>query len=361
MSAVYPEHPPHRQPRLRLRLYQRPPLAQVKVDNGQLVTPGGTRYRGIIIPTGTTVDDRLQSLLQNLTPYIIYGEDRQAMAHLAKPEPWRTNPGVRLIRRKTDDGYIYFVANLSPRDCQLSASALSVPTQHIVCYNPMTGDVNRLPVVADAPVINLQSGESIILQTGTAADRPLSTGQYGMTAATETLPLDGPWTLSFLDETPRVSETYTMPTPQTWETLGESASVTMGTGVYETAFRLTRKQAAQACIISLGEVYESARVYINGKFIGCAWAAPFQLDCRDALRKGTNTLRIEVTNLPANRIRDLDRRGVEWRKFKEINFVDINYKKTRYDGWQLMRSGLQGAPLLHFYPQPPSAWPSKEK
>lgn len=225
----------------------------------------------------------------------------------------------------------------------------------------MTGDVNRLPMVADAPVVCLQSGESIILQTGTAADRPLSTGQYGMTVATETLPLDGPWTLSFLGETPRVSETYTMPTPQTWETLGESASVTMGTGVYETAFCLTRKQAAQACIISLGEVYESARVYINGKFIGCAWAAPFQLDCRDALRKGKNTLRIEVTNLPANRIRDLDRRGVEWRKFKEINFVDINYKKTRYDGWQLMRSGLQGAPLLHFYSQTPSAWPSKEE
>ena len=333
-------------------------LAQVKVDGGQLVTPGGTRYRGIIIPTGTTVDDRLQSLLQNLTPYIIYGEDRQAMAHLAKPEPWRMNPGVRMIRRKTDDGYIYFVVNLSPRDCCLNAACLSVPTQHIVCYNPMTGDVNRLPMVADAPVVCLQSGESIILQTGTAADRPLSTGQYGMTLETETLPLDGPWTLSFIDETPRVSETYTMPTPQTWETLGESASVTMGTGVYETAFRLTRKQATQACIISLGKVYESARVYINGKFIGCAWAAPFQLDCRDALRKGKNTLRIEVTNLPANRIRDLDRRGVEWRKFKEINFVDINYKKTRYDGWQLMRSGLQGAPLLHFYPQTPSAWPS---
>ena len=67
---------------------------------------------------------------------------------------------------------------------------------------------------------------------------------------------------------------------------------------------------------------------------------PFVLDCRDALKKGRNTLRIEVTNLPANRIADLDRRGVKWRKFNEINVVDINYKKTSYEGWTPVRSGL---------------------
>ena len=67
---------------------------------------------------------------------------------------------------------------------------------------------------------------------------------------------------------------------------------------------------------------------------------PFVLDLRDTLRKGWNTLRIEVTNLPANRIRDLARRGVKWRKFCEINGVDINYKPTTYEGWDLMKSGL---------------------
>ena len=69
---------------------------------------------------------------------------------------------------------------------------------------------------------------------------------------------------------------------------------------------------------------------------------PFVLDCKDALRKGKNTLRIEVTNLPANRIAAYDRRKVAWRKFKEINVVDINYKKTTYDGWQPVPSGLKG-------------------
>jgi len=65
------------------------------------------------------------------------------------------------------------------------------------------------------------------------------------------------------------------------------------------------------------------------------------------LKKGKNELRIEVTNLPANRIADLDRRGVKWRKFNEINVVDINYKHTTYDGWQPVKSGLNGIVRLY--------------
>ena len=93
-------------------------------------------------------------------------------------------------------------------------------------------------------------------------------------------------------------------------------------------------------MIDLGDVRESARVYINGQFIGCAWSVPFILDTRGTLRVGENELRIEVTNLPANRIRELDRKGVKWRKMEEINVVDINYKKTLYNDWELVPSGL---------------------
>ena len=103
---------------------------------------------------------------------------------------------------------------------------------------------------------------------------------------------------------------------------------------------MNKEQARKHWMIDLGDVRESARVYINGEFIGCAWAIPFILDCKDKLRKGHNEIRIEVTNLPANRIADMDRRGIAWRKFKEINVVDINYKKTTYDHWKPMPSGL---------------------
>ena len=121
----------------------------------------------------------------------------------------------------------------------------------------------------------------------------------------------------------------------------------MGTGVYATKFRLPKNfNLKDNWMIDLGDVRESARVYINGKFIGCAWSVPYILDCQQALKVGDNELRIEVTNLPANRIADLDRRGIKWRKMEEINVVDINYRKTTYDQWEPVPSGLNSTVRL---------------
>ena len=125
----------------------------------------------------------------------------------------------------------------------------------------------------------------------------------------------------------------------------------MGTGIYTTTFRMTKKEARQHWMLDLGDVRESARVYLNGRFLGCAWAVPFVLDCRDALQKGNNELRIEVTNLPANRIADMDRKGIRWRKMNEINVVDINYKKTTYEGWTPVKSGLNSEVRLYQVPR----------
>ena len=114
----------------------------------------------------------------------------------------------------------------------------------------------------------------------------------------------------------------------------------MGTGIYTTTITLNKSQAEKQWQIDLGDVRESARVYINDTYIGCAWAVPYILGCGKTLRKGENIIRIEVTNLPANRIADYDRKNIPWRKMKEINVVDINYKKTTYENWSPMKSGL---------------------
>ncbi len=51
---------------------------------------------------------------------------------------------------------------------------------------------------------------------------------------------------------------------------------------------------------------------------------------------------MEVTNLAANRIADLDRRKVPWKQFHEINFVNIDYKLFDASGWPALDSGLLG-------------------
>lgn len=112
---------------------------------------------------------------------------------------------------------------------------------------------------------------------------------------------------------------------------------------------MTAQEAKADWMIDLGDVRESARVYINGKFIGCAWSVPFTLNCGNVFKKGDNVVRIEVTNLPANRISDLDRKGVKWRKFKDINVVGIKYKKSGYENWAPVESGLNSNVVLYQY------------
>ena len=46
------------------------------------------------------------------------------------------------------------------------------------------------------------------------------------------------------------------------------------------------------------------------------------LDIEKTFKAGKNTISIEVTNLPANRIAALDRAGVPWRKFKKNNILE---------------------------------------
>ena len=317
-------------------------LAKLHIEDGRLVTEGGTSYRALIIPSGTTIDNRLKALLAPVSQYIIYGESATAMAQFAQSESMKTELGLRTIRRKTSDGWHFFIANLTPNDINGDV-ALAIPFKGATWFNPMNGDIYPADVCDGKLHINLRSGESRILQTSsTQSEASLSIQQK----AAESFEVKGPWSLSFIDECPRVEDTFQLDTLQTWETLSDSAAITMGTGVYATTFKLSGAQAKKHWLIDLGDVRESARVYLNGQFIGCAWAVPFVLDCGNALQKGTNQLRIEVTNLPANRIAHLDRQGIPWRKFNEINVVDINYKKTTYAHWSPVPSGLRSKVTL---------------
>ena len=313
-------------------------LAKIKKEGNRLVTSGGTSYKALIIPTGTTLTPQLKQELERLSPLVIFGESTSEMARFAKAEDMKSEYGLKAIRRKNANGYHYFIANLSPRDIQQRITP-SVPFKDALWFNPLNGDITSADIHQNTIDINLRSGESMILQLfdeilpNKATTAPSQQGNA--------IPLRTPWTLSFINSVPQVDKTYPLDSLHTWETLDEQTRILMGTGVYTTTFKLTKQQLGDGqWKIDLGDVRESARVYINNQYIGCAWCVPFVLDTKGTLKNGENTLRIEVTNLPANRIAELDRKGVKWRKMEEINVVDINYKKTTYDQWDPMPSGL---------------------
>ena len=327
-------------------------LLTTTYNNGMLQTAAGTRYKALVIPECKMMPENVKRHIEQLKAqgaHIIYGTRAADLSAAAKPEAMKLECGLKAIRRKNATGHHYFIANLSPNDIH-DRLPLAVDFKDAVWFNPLNGDIRPATFSGDSIDISLRSGESMILQVSRSEKWEVRSEkylpqEYSLTSNLSPLTskiLPGPWTLSFTEEAPKVNKTFTLSTPQTWESLDDdSAKVTMGTGVYTTTFKLTKKDDPKgAWMIDLGDVRESARVYINGQFIGCAWSVPFVLSCKQALKVGVNELRIEVTNLPANRIADLDRRGIKWRKMEEINVVDINYKKTTYDQWAPVPSGL---------------------
>ncbi|MEO8064997.1 MAG: hypothetical protein ABI821_19875 [Pseudomonadota bacterium] len=59
-----------------------------------------------------------------------------------------------------------------------------------------------------------------------------------------------------------------------------------------------------------------------------------------------NSLEIEVSNLPANRIRDLDIRKVDWKIMRDISLASLKYGKFDASGWAAAPSGLLGPVML---------------
>ncbi len=318
-------------------------LLSTTFTDGMLQTTGGTKYKALIIPGSGKMSEAARHHLDRLAKQgakIIYGIDNDKMLSITRPEEIRQNTGIRIIRRSNEYGHHYFMVNLSPKDVSRHFK-LSVPCKDACWFNPLNGKINKAEVSSDGISVDLKSGESMILQTydteNVTAGLPYLTAYDGAEKK-----LASPWHLSFTDCTPKVNGTFTLDSLQTWETLkDDSIGLTMGTGVYSTTITLTAAEASKNWLIDLGDVRESARVYVNDSLVGCAWSVPYSLECpKGYWKKGNNSFRIEVTNLPANRIAHLDRQQIPWRKFKDTNIVNIHYKRDNYAGWAPVKSGL---------------------
>ena len=309
-------------------------LLSTSFVDGKLQTAAGTRYAALILPPSCILSKAAQKHLERLKhqgAHIVYNIEDQELAKYAKAEELRTALHMKMIRRKVSNGYRYFVSNLTPNDVEREVTLAATGTS-----------VN----------VSLRSGESCFIDalpdSKARVTYPVNELQpsHGRTEKGESALLadltSNKWSLRFIESQPAFDEEITLDGLKTWETLSyDSLNTLMGTGVYETTFNLSSADAARGSYqLDLGDVRESARVYINGTYVGCAWCVPFTLDFDGLLREGENSIRIEVTNLPANRIAEYDRQGIQWRKFNEINVVDINYKRTIYADWTPMPSGL---------------------
>lgn len=108
-----------------------------------------------------------------------------------------------------------------------------------------------------------------------------------------------------------------------------------GTATYENTVDLPTVAKNGRYVLDLGEVKNLAEVLVNGKNSGIAWKKPFRVDITGALKPGTNTLQIKVTNLWVNRLIGDAQPGVT----SKITFTTMPFYRADSP---LLPSGLLG-------------------
>jgi len=125
---------------------------------------------------------------------------------------------------------------------------------------------------------------------------------YKVTTVPEPQLISEPWTVSFppnLGAPARIK----MDSLSSWSDNSDAGvRYFSGTGTYTTKFAKNAARSDQNVLLDLGDVYEIAEVSLNGRDLGILWHAPYRVDITAALRSGTNTLTVKVTNLWINRM-----------------------------------------------------------
>lgn len=256
-----------------------------------------------------------------------------------------TDKSLQFIRRTHAEGFYYFIVNSADKPFD-GWTTLGVDAQSVVLMNPYFDDaigVAALRKAADGKTevyLQLEAGQSCILRTFT--EKVVNGPAWAYWRQGTPLPMEGTWKVEFIDGGPALPKSYETSKLSSWTTQPDpEAQRFAGTARYTLEFELTDNQADN-WLLDLGHVCDSARVSVNGQSVGTLWSEPFYLYVGRYLRAGKNTLQVEVTNVAANRIRDMDQRKVPWKYFYDANVLNTDYKPFDASSWPLRDSGLLG-------------------
>ncbi len=273
---------------------------------------------------------------------VISGEVTEMLAEMGIQGEALKETGLDFVRRDLEDGKIYFLVNHTPLVID-GYIPLNYQPKSVMIMDPLTGNSGLGAMKhkgrESEVFLQMKPGTSLILRTFDRVHQAADWEYHEVKGAPVTL--GGTWDLQFLSGGPEIPEGVQMDKLLSWTEINPRAEAFSGTARYRIEFDNPDSKVTH-WLLDLGDVRESARVWINGQSLGCLWSVPFAT-VTDLLHEGSNMLEIEVTNLSANRLRDLERKGVEWKIFYEINMVNRHYEKFDATVWDPMPSGLLGS------------------
>ena len=317
-------------------------LNQLSVQDGDLVTEAGTRYRVLVLggssarmtlpvlrriealveagasivgprPTASpslsddpalfaSIVDRLWSAGKILPTAAAGLAARRIEADWILPSP---DAPIALLHRQLDDGEIYFISNRTASEQTLDVD-FRVAGKAPQLWHADTAKVEdssfRVRGKRTVVPLTLAPDEAVFVvfrQPTTARaktiSRPVAKAIHNMT---------GSWSVSF---PPGRGAPAALQMPRLRplnEASDNGVRYFSGTASYFSSTTIQKSwfEAKHDIVLDLGEVNDIAEVAVNGRTLGQLWKAPYRINVRPYLKPGNNKIEVRVTNLWVNRL-----------------------------------------------------------
>lgn len=282
--------------------------------------------------------------------FFLVGEDLAELLSQAKiHRETLVDAGLQYTRRSMGTGHCYFISN--PTKAIINQwITLQAAEKNVLLFDPMNVRAGHAKTKTEngetKVLVYLNAGESCILKTSTTSTYTEGNPYHMVTGVPETL--QGKWRIKFVSGGPELPPSAELQTLGSWTMLSNEAVKSFsGTAVYSTRFARPAV-TANAYELDLGAVQETAEVWLNGNKLGTLIGPSFKTRINHADLKEENFLEIKVTNGMPNRIADLEKKGVVWKKFYNTNFPARLAQNRGADNlftaskWQPKESGLIG-------------------
>ena len=292
-------------------------------------------YKVLVIPQGTLVSKGVKAKMAQLRRQGVQIIDKPYKdSTFEKVAPDAVLPeGIAYAHRAGEGEDIYFLSNQTDKE-QTFTPSFRQKQETAVLYNPLTDERTSFDGTIQLPPYG-----SLFVCYG--LNNYSQGGNISFPGWEHFIPSVGTksllWDVSFRESGLTLSNQPLFDWSQHED---DRIRYFSGHARYTTTWKLKKDEVPQGrAWLSFPNVKDIAHVWINGKDCGIAWTAPYEVEITGALKKGKNTIEIEVVNTWHNALQGADQGKAPY------DGIWTN-AKYRTKGDDLLPAGLLALPVI---------------
>ncbi|NCU04218.1 MAG: DNA-binding protein, partial [Chitinophagaceae bacterium] len=311
-------------------------LMMMQVKNDRVVLPGGANYGVLVIPgkmllnpnptMSAAVQKKLQQLAKAGAKIVIdqqwiklFGSNKNVVAApymdstfeklgvKRDVEVLKGRNEIAWTHRKTAEEDIYFISNQTAKEVRIEVAFNHIDKQPVIVdpqttlsFNAPLGEIKngRTHILIVLPA----NGSTFILFKKSASKIRFRHNYFPPIGWGMEHPFKDKWEIQF-EKKSGSGYSAKLDSLKSWTTFPDNdTKYYSGTAVYSNEFEWKQTSAGQTINLHIDSVYNIATVKVNGVDCGTIWTHPYSVDITKAVKPGTNTVQIEVTNTWHNRL-----------------------------------------------------------